>query len=244
MISNMGDKNSFDWQSRTQDPNCASVKEDFFKFLLSRRQVVDTRTSDYLEFFENHCRGKRVLDIGICEHTEEYIRSKNWKHRRLRDVASYILGIDIIESLIKELGREGYNVRCVDALSDIDLGERFDVVVCGDVIEHVDNPVKLLQFARRHLAPGGRVLVSTPNAFYWYFIRQVFIKGTFVTNFDHTCWVTPSIAVELGRRAGLGLRQYYVFDGCRSLLKRLVKRFLSPELTSGQYLFEFIATED
>ena len=39
-------------------------------------------------------------------------------------------------------------------------------VVIGDVIEHVNNPVRLLQFARRHLAPDGLVLVSTPNP-YW-----------------------------------------------------------------------------
>ncbi|MDG2051970.1 MAG: class I SAM-dependent methyltransferase [Myxococcota bacterium] len=42
-------------------------------------------------------------------------------------------------------------------------GERFDLVTGWDVIEHSRDPVDLLRTARRCLAPGGRVSLSTPN---------------------------------------------------------------------------------
>ena len=44
-----------------------------------------------------------------------------------------------------------------------DLGESFDLVTGWDVIEHSRRPVKLMQAARRCLAPGGCVSFSTPN---------------------------------------------------------------------------------
>lgn len=42
--------------------------------------------------------------------------------------------------------------------------ERFDVIVCGFVLEHVEDPVLVLQRVRRLLAPGGRLFVAVPNA--------------------------------------------------------------------------------
>jgi 2-polyprenyl-3-methyl-5-hydroxy-6-metoxy-1,4-benzoquinol methylase len=42
--------------------------------------------------------------------------------------------------------------------------ERFDVIVFGFVLEHVDDPVLVLKHFRRFLAPGGRMFVAVPNA--------------------------------------------------------------------------------
>lgn len=44
----------------------------------------------------------------------------------------------------------------------------FDVILCADVLEHLQNPENLLSECRRHLAPGGTVLVSIPNFGHWY----------------------------------------------------------------------------
>jgi O-antigen biosynthesis protein len=39
----------------------------------------------------------------------------------------------------------------------------FDVVVFGDVLEHLRDPLPVLRRARRLLAPGGSVVISVPN---------------------------------------------------------------------------------
>jgi SAM-dependent methyltransferase len=46
-------------------------------------------------------------------------------------------------------------------------GDRFEVVIAFEVIEHVRDPAGLLANLRRWLAPGGRLLLSTPNGFFF-----------------------------------------------------------------------------
>ena len=43
-------------------------------------------------------------------------------------------------------------------------GEKFDAVICADVLEHLRNPRPLLQQLHSFLKPGGSVLMSLPNA--------------------------------------------------------------------------------
>lgn len=42
--------------------------------------------------------------------------------------------------------------------------ERFDVIVMGFILEHVDDPLLILRRYRDFLAPGGRMFVAVPNA--------------------------------------------------------------------------------
>lgn len=42
--------------------------------------------------------------------------------------------------------------------------ERFDLIVMGFVLEHVDNPVEIMKRFRQFLKPGGKMYVSVPNA--------------------------------------------------------------------------------
>jgi len=46
---------------------------------------------------------------------------------------------------------------------DIDLGVRFDVIICADVVEHLVNPDPCLAFIRRHLSHEGIAFLSTPE---------------------------------------------------------------------------------
>ena len=53
----------------------------------------------------------------------------------------------------------------------------YDAVVCCEGIEHVSNPLKLLQDARRALRPGGVLIVTTPNTWYPTARLQFLLRG-------------------------------------------------------------------
>lgn len=74
------------------------------------------------------------------------------------------VGIDIDPALV-EMGRRqlGVDVRC-GTLPDPALpGDHYAFIRLRDVIEHLPNPREVLVEVRRLLAPGGVVLIATPN---------------------------------------------------------------------------------
>lgn len=238
----MTDKN--DWTTISDDPNNPEAKAKARRRVAEIRQVhVDT---DLLEFVLSRVRGRRVLDIGVVSHSSRYFEQSGWRHERIRSEASYCLGLDILEPLVLDLQARGYNVRCVDATSEADLGERFDVVFIGDVLEHVNNAVALLAFARRHLVPGGRIYATTPNPFSRKFFRQFRRDGVVVVNLDHLSWITPTMAMELSRRAGVRLAAYHLIKKLSPLnrwLKRLAWKVTPVEYSFPDYLYEFAREE-
>lgn len=230
-----------DWTTVSDDPNNRDAKAAVRAWLKTAQTVHADR--DLLGHIEALVRGKRVLDIGVVSHSARYFDLPDWRHGRIHKAAAYCVGIDILEPLVAELNGRGFNVRCVDATSDADMGERFDVVFIGDVVEHVDNAVLLLKFAARHLAPGGRLFVTTPNPFSRKFFRQFKREGVMVVNLDHIAWITPTLAMELARRAGIALAAYHLvkrFSPFALFVKRLIGWRLEPvEFSFPDYLYEF-----
>ncbi len=236
---------SFDWTAYSDDPNNEQARADVLPWLLQRRQIhLDV---DLLDYVCRRTQGRSVLDIGVVSHSASYFEDEGWRHARIRKVAAKCVGVDIIEPLVRELNERGFDVRVVDATSDADLGERFDLVFIGDTVEHVDNPVALLRFAGRHLAPGGRVLVTTPNAFSRKFFRRFRHHGTPIVNLDHCAWFTPTNALEIGRRAGLSFVGYHLAKKCTGFRRwrhQMNWHLMPQEFAFSDYIFEFAAAAD
>jgi len=53
----------------------------------------------------------------------------------------------------------------------------FDLVICGDVLEHLKDPGKVLRQIHGWLKDGGRVLCCVPNVRYWRVWRDLVFKG-------------------------------------------------------------------
>ncbi len=97
----------------------------------------------------------RLLDVGCgIGHFLKTARQKGWEVR----------GLDI-SSRASEAAREVYDLDvAVGTLEDaaFQKGE-FDVVTLWDVIEHIRRPLESLEAARRVLAPGGTLVMKTPD---------------------------------------------------------------------------------
>jgi 2-polyprenyl-3-methyl-5-hydroxy-6-metoxy-1,4-benzoquinol methylase len=130
--------------------------------------------------------GGSVLDVGCAS---RYGR-EDWLHGLLARQTADLVGIDVNEKIVAELQSQGYDVRLADARA-FDLGRRFDIVFAGELIEHLDDVRGFLTSARRHLGAGGRLVLTTPNAFYvGNFIYR--LGGQARVHPQHTAWYCQS----------------------------------------------------
>ena len=68
-------------------------------------------------------------------------------------------------------------------------------------------PQALFEFARNHLAPGGKIVLSTPHPYY--FPRTMtFFRDRDNESVDHIGMFYPSAVAELAERSQLRLAEY------------------------------------
>jgi SAM-dependent methyltransferase len=165
------------------------------------------RVPDRLEYLRRLATGKRVLDIGVVDHTCASERASRWLHGALVEVADSILGVDVLTNEIEALREKGFNVQCMDVTTGERPEGRFDLIVAGEVIEHLGNPGGLFDAAASLLENRGRLVLSTPNP---YAVWRVFqnLMGRPHENVDHVLLLSPWGVAELAERAGLRLDKF------------------------------------
>lgn len=87
--------------------------------------------------------------------------------RRLGAQGCRVTGLEADQEAAAYASKELADVVVADPttpLTDLFTPGSFDVVVLSDLIEYAPDPGALLERARALLAPGGRIVVSTPNA--------------------------------------------------------------------------------
>lgn len=139
--------------------------------------------------------GGRVLHVGcVGDPVGE-------THAQLAAVAEEIVGVDIDARGVATLRAQGWDVQEEDAQGLAGVGGEFDYVVAGELIEHLGCPAKLFSSARDVLAPGGRLLITTPNPWAVCYVRRA-LTGSPVGNDEHTCWFDVETLKALARRQG------------------------------------------
>src|SRR5438132_326887 len=110
-------------------------------------------------FAAQFVRNKRVLDLASGE---------GYGSNLLAKTAKQVVGIDIDEQTVRH-AKNKYILPHLDfkvgSILDVPIEGNgvFDVIVCFEALEHVDDHHKLLSEAKRLLTPNGIFLVSTPN---------------------------------------------------------------------------------
>ena len=118
---------------------------------------------DRVEYLTKVAEGKRVVHVGFVDAGFQAMQhaSGTWLHAHLAEHATSLVGLDVDEPGVADAKARGYEAYTVDgtsaeAVRALGLGPA-DVVIAGEVIEHVDDPglfldamrVLLLRAARR-----------------------------------------------------------------------------------------------
>lgn len=131
------------------------------------------RPVDRISFIARACSGRRVLDLGAMDETAWAAKRGRgtWLHEEIGRSALRVDGIDSSDLIPAGGLCTGSNSRirrgdiCDPQRIVAALEDRPDVVVAGELIEHLENP---LQFIRRFTTierlSGKTLILTTPNA--------------------------------------------------------------------------------
>ena len=129
-----------------------------------------------------------------------------------------------------------------------------DVVVIGELIEHLDDAGSMLEAVKPLVAPGGRIVITTPNG-HGLFNVCAALAGRELNHPDHVTlysWYTLSnllarhgwrtdetaVYVPVLKSVGVGTQQRALAAGARVVLgaERLAARLGRPYLADGLIL--------
>ena len=170
-----------------------------------------TRYGAKIELLEQLATGRQVLHLGAVGETGSSIdqvldRSPRSFHASLSQVADRCVGIDTNREAVEALTQAGIfdNLMFADATTlerdEIPL-DRLDVIVAGDIVEHLSNPGELLGNAARLADPGTLFALTTPNALGLpSFLR--YLRGGVVDGGDHVLSFNRYSLENLLRRHG------------------------------------------
>lgn len=138
---------------------------------LERLQVE--RPVDRISYIKDRCRRKLVLDLGAMDETAHTVKRGHgtWLHDEIASVATKVIGLDSSDLVPTDGLRTADNATIFRGnilqlgpwLEKIDFTP--DIIVAGELVEHLDNPLSFLKsLEATQRLKGKELILTTPNA--------------------------------------------------------------------------------
>lgn len=171
--------------------------------------IVDRR-----RFLPERVEGMRVLHLGcVDDHLlEQRFGTERLLHAALAESGSEVTGVDISENGLEQIAAVvpgAYLHGDVEELSCLDLPD-FDVVVAGEIIEHLGRPGQFLEELRTVLERAdASAIITTPNAYSWMGFSRFALRRREPTHPDHVALYSPVTLERALDQAGLEIVNFW-----------------------------------
>ncbi|WP_225009597.1 glycosyltransferase [Novosphingobium percolationis] len=177
---------------------------------LYRGEVASDEASEVarerIHWMCSHARGETVLDIGCSQGIAAILLARE---------GFVVTGVDAhpdaiayaTEATMREAAAVAARLTWLQRdLYELPQDLLADTVVLGEVIEHQAVPERFLLAARRHLAPGGTIVLTTPFGLH--------------PHEDHKATLLPRDVVRMAEAIGLAVDEIDVVDGYIRMIAR------------------------
>ena len=173
---------------------------------------MDSRKKLILKYIKN----KDVLDFGPggieFRQIYEFI-NKNAKN---------YYGIELDKKRTKTLKNKGLNIILGNAETK-KLNKKFDTLIAGDLIEHLDNPGLFLKNCKHHMNKNSILILNTPNAFSINRLLMGLIRRGRLPQFEeHTFLFTEQLLKELLTRHNFKIKEVHYFNHKTGTIKNYI----------------------
>lgn len=200
--------------------------------------------SDLLKFISG--TNLNVLDVGCATGVNGAYLIEN-------GIAKKVVGIEYDIEMADRANQVNTKVFCGD-LNDKQFRESilheellYDVILFGDILEHLYDPWVVLRAFKSRLSTNGVIIISLPNIQHIELFIQVYLKGKWPRNergiFDrtHLRWFTKQDAIDMIQEAGLKMSIYEPTFRSRDAIgskfnwKHKILKRLDPKLVTFQH---------
>jgi 2-polyprenyl-3-methyl-5-hydroxy-6-metoxy-1,4-benzoquinol methylase len=139
--------------TRSQEKN---KLQEISEISLYSAGVMQSAIQYCFEILSRHLSGDQVLELGPAEGVMTDLLVKTGKAITVvegsklfcDDLKSRFPKVDVIHSLFEEY----------------EPNKSFDMIVLGHVLEHVEDPIGVMEKAKAWIKPGGKIFAAVPNA--------------------------------------------------------------------------------
>lgn len=126
-----------------------------------------------VDYILDACRGKQVLHLGCADtpYTRVRLDDGTLLYTMIEDVAAAQYGVDLSAEGIEVLCEQGYRNLAIADAEQIALQNpfgqvEFDIIVAGEIIEHLSNPGLFLESLKPLFSkPSAKLVLTTVNAY-------------------------------------------------------------------------------
>ncbi len=175
----------------------------------------DFSIEKYLSQTRNHfllkkTKNKSIIHLGFADHIpliKKKINQKRWLHGLLIENSKKCVGLDINKEAVEYIKKEF----SINNIYDIDIekdninpiiNEKFDYVLLGEIIEHINNPVSFLKTIHQKLKDKTeKIIITAPNVFNLETRRDI-KRNVENINTDHRYWFSPFTLSKIALLSG------------------------------------------
>lgn len=174
-----------------------------------------------VDYLLSLCKGKKVLHLGCTNwpYTDQSLTDGSLLHTKITESGSEVFGFDSDSrglEILRAKGFENLYLADLEHLESVELNETFDIVVAGEMIEHLSNPGRFLHGVKRFLSTDSKLLVTTVNAYcaMRFLIYSLRGKGGSVepVHPDHVAYYSFSTLKVLLERHDLAIEDFLFYD--------------------------------
>lgn len=176
---------------------------------------------DRVSFIKKISENKKVLHLGCTNYpyTQNSIDQNMLLHFDLEKIAKKLYGFDFDQEGLDILSKHGSKnlfQADLEKLDEVSLDETFDVIIAGEMIEHLNNPGLFLQGIKRFMNQNTKLVITTINAYAA--IRFVIygLRGKGGENEpvhpDHVAYYSYKTLKLVVQRNNLKLNDFYYYD--------------------------------
>lgn len=174
-----------------------------------------------VDFLRHVCRDRDVLHLGCTNwpYREQSQGDDRFVHFALLETAKAVCGLDSDEEGLSALREQGVGHLFrgdLESLHAAPIDKTFDVIVAGEVIEHLSNPGLFLKGVQRFMRADTQLVLTTVNAYCGFRSAIYGLRGRGgrqePVHPDHVAYYSRSTLNVLMQRAGLSEELFMFYD--------------------------------